>query len=78
MHFPKKKKNEDTYRKTLHDLKIFKELLFLESWDEPREIENISPVELLKTNIKAFVLAVSIFFLYNKLSYALILIGSHL
>ena len=36
---------------------------FLESWDEAREIEDITPVELLKTNIKEFVLAVSIIFL---------------
>ena len=60
MRFPNNKRKRTPKRKTLHDLKIFKE--FLESLDEPRVIEDIIPVELLKTNIKEFVLAVSICF----------------
>ena len=36
--------NENTKKKTLHDLKVFKE--FLDTCDEKREIEDIAPVEL--------------------------------
>ena len=43
----------------MYDLQIFKE--FLESWDKVREIENIAPVELQKTNIKEFLFVDSIF-----------------
>ena len=47
--------NENTKKKTLYDLKLFKE--FLDTCDEKREIEDIAPVELQEI-IKKFVLAV--------------------
>ena len=47
--------NENTKKKTLYDLKVFKE--FLDTCDEKREIEDIAPVELQEI-IKKFVLAV--------------------
>jgi len=47
--------NENTKKKTLHDLKVFKE--FLDTCDEKREIEDIAPVELQEI-IKKLVLAV--------------------
>lgn len=60
--FSKQQENADTKWKTLHDLKIFRE--FLESWDEARETEDITPVELLKNKHEGiFVLAVNIFLL---------------
>ena len=46
---------EKTKKKTLYDLKIFRE--FLETCDEKREIENITPAKL-QAIIKKFVLAV--------------------
>ena len=46
--------NENTKKKTLYDLKVFKE--FLDTCDEKREIEDIAPVELQEI-IKKFVLA---------------------
>ena len=53
--FSEQQENENTKKKTLYDLKIFRE--FLETCDEKREIENITPVEL-RAIIKKFVLAV--------------------
>ena len=53
--FSEQQENENTKKKTLYDLKIFRE--FLETCDEKREIENIPPVEL-QAIIKKFVLAV--------------------
>ena len=53
--FSEQQENENTNKKTLYDLKIFRE--FLETCDEKREIENITPVEL-QAIIKKFVLAV--------------------
>ena len=53
--FSEQQENENTKKKTLYDLKIFRE--FLETCDEKREIENITPVEL-QAIIKKFVLAV--------------------
>ena len=47
--------NENTKKKTLYDLKVFKE--FIDTCDEKREIEDIAPVELQEI-IKKFVLAV--------------------
>ena len=47
--------NENTKKKTLYDLKVFKE--FLDTCDEKREIEDIAPVELQEI-IKKIVLAV--------------------
>ena len=41
--FSKQQENENTKKKTLYDLKIFRE--FLETCDEEREIENITPAE---------------------------------
>ena len=42
--FTEKLENENTKKKTLYDIKIFKE--YLEACDEKREIEDITPVEL--------------------------------
>ena len=53
--FSEQQENDNTKKKTLYDLKIFRE--FLETCDEKREIENITPVEL-RAIIKKFVLAV--------------------
>ena len=53
--FTEQQENENTKKKTLYDLKIFRE--FLETCDEKREIENITPVEL-QAIIKKFVFAV--------------------
>ena len=53
--FSKQQENENTKKKMLYDLKIFRE--FLETCDEEREIENITPAEL-QAIIKKFVLAV--------------------
>ena len=47
--------NKNTKKKTLYDLKVFKE--FLDTCDEKREIEDIALVEL-QDIIKKFVLAV--------------------
>ena len=53
--FSEQQENENTKKKTLYDLKIFRE--FLETCDEKREIENVTPVEL-QAIIKKFVLVV--------------------
>ena len=53
--FSKQQENENTEKKTLYGLKIFRE--FLETCDEKREIENITPAEL-QAIVKKFVLAV--------------------
>ena len=53
--FYEQQDNENTKNKTLYDVKTFRE--FLETCDEKREIENITPVEL-QAIIKKFVLAV--------------------
>ena len=53
--FTEKLENENTKKKTLSDIKVFKE--YLDACDEKREIEDITPVELQEI-IKNFVLAV--------------------
>ena len=53
--FSEQQENDNTKKKTLYDLKIFRE--FLETCDEKREIENVTPVEL-QAIIKKSVLAV--------------------
>ncbi|XP_073232274.1 uncharacterized protein KIAA1958-like [Porites lutea] len=53
--FTEKLENENTKKKSLYDIKVFKE--YLDACDEKREIEDITPVELQET-IKKFVLAV--------------------
>ena len=53
--FSKQQENENTKKKTLNDLKILRE--FLETFDEKREIENITLAEI-QAIIKKFVLAV--------------------
>ena len=55
--FTEKLENENTKKKTLYDIKVFKE--YLDACDEKREIEDIiiAPVELQEI-IKKFVLAV--------------------
>ena len=53
--FTEKFENENTKKKTLYDIKVFKE--YLDACDEKREIEDITPVELQEI-IKKFVLAV--------------------
>ena len=53
--FSEQQENDNTKKKTLYDLKIFRE--FLETCDEKREIENITPAEL-QAIIKKFGLAV--------------------
>ena len=52
--FSTQQENENTKKKTLYDLKIFRQ--FLETCDEKREIENITPAEV-QAIIKKFVLA---------------------
>ena len=52
--FSEQQEKENIKKKTLYDLKIFRE--FLETCDKKREIENITPVEL-QAIIKTFVLA---------------------
>ncbi|CAH3192328.1 unnamed protein product, partial [Porites evermanni] len=52
--FTEKLENENTKKKTLYDIKVFKE--YLDAYDEKREIEDITPVELQEI-IKKFVLA---------------------
>ena len=42
--FTEKLENENTKKKTLYDIKVFKE--YLDACDEKREIEDITPVEL--------------------------------
>ena len=53
--FTEKLENENTKKKTLYDLKVFKE--YLDACDEKRKIEDIRPVELQEI-IKKIVLAV--------------------
>ncbi|CAH3040767.1 unnamed protein product [Porites lobata] len=53
--FTEKLENENTKKKTLYDIKVFKE--YLDACDEKREIEDITLVELQEI-IKKFVLAV--------------------
>ena len=53
--FTEKLEKENTRKKTLYDIKVFKE--YLDACDEKREIEDITPVELQEI-IKKFVLAV--------------------
>ena len=52
--FTEKLENENTKKKTLYDIKVFKE--YLDACDEKREFEDITPVELQEI-IKKFVLA---------------------
>ena len=54
--FTEKLENENTKKKTLYDIKVFKE--YLDACDEKREIEDITPVEPQEI-IKKFVLAVN-------------------
>ena len=42
--FTEKLENENTKKKTLYDINVFKE--YLDACDEKREIEDIKPVEL--------------------------------
>ena len=42
--FTEKLENENTKKKTLYDIKVFKQ--YLDACDEKREIEDITPVEL--------------------------------
>ena len=53
--FTEKLENENAKKKTMYDIKIFKQ--YLDACDERREIENITPVKLQEI-IKKFVLAV--------------------
>ena len=53
--FSEQQENENTKKKMLYDLKIFRE--FLKTCDTKREIENVTPMEL-QTIIKKFVFAV--------------------
>ena len=53
--FTEKFENENTKKKTLYDIKVFKE--YLDACDEKREIEDITPVKQQEI-IKKFVLAV--------------------
>ena len=53
--FTEKFENENTKKKTLYDIKDFKE--YLDACDEKREIEDTTPVELQEI-IKKFILAV--------------------
>ena len=46
----KKLENENTKKKTLYDIKVFKE--YLDAYDEKREIEVITPVELQEKKLK--------------------------
>ena len=48
--FTEKLENENTNKKTLYDIKVFKE--YLEACDEKREIEGITPVELQEKKLK--------------------------
>ena len=53
--FTEKLENKNTKKKTLYDIKVFKE--YLDTCDEKREIKDITPVELQEI-IQKFVLAV--------------------
>ena len=55
LEFTEKLENENTKKKTLYNIKVFKE--YFDACDEKREIEDITPVELQEI-IKKFVLAV--------------------
>ena len=48
--FTEKLENENTKKKTLYDIKVFKE--YLDACDEKREIEDITPVELQEKKLK--------------------------
>lgn len=48
--FTEKLENENTKKKTLYDINVFKE--YLDACDEEREIENITPVELQEKKLK--------------------------
>ena len=48
--FTEKLENENTKKKALYDIKVFKE--YLDAWDEKREIEDITPVELQEKKLK--------------------------
>ena len=54
--FTEKLENENTKKKTLYDIKVFKE--YLDACDEKREMEDMTPVELQEI-IKKSVLAVN-------------------
>ena len=48
--FAEKLENENTKKKTLYDIKVFKE--YLDACDEKMEIEDITPVKLQKKKLK--------------------------
>ena len=48
--FTEKLENENTKKKILYDIKVFKE--YLDACDEKREIEDITPVELQEKKLK--------------------------
>ena len=48
--FTEKLENENTKKKTLYHIKVFKE--YLDACDEKREIEDITPVELQEKKLK--------------------------
>ena len=52
--FTEKLENENTKKKTLYDIKVFKE--YLDACDEKREIEDITPVELQESSKNSFLL----------------------
>ena len=55
--FTEKLENENTKKKTLYDIKVFKE--YLDDSDEKREIEDITPVEL--QSLQSFVVKLDYF-----------------
>ena len=48
--FTEKLENVNTKKKTLHDIKVFKD--YLDACDEKREIEDITPVVLQEKKLK--------------------------
>ena len=48
--FTEKLENENTTKRTLYDVKVFKE--YLDACDEKREIEDITPVVLQQKKLK--------------------------
>ena len=48
--FTEKLENENTKKKTLYDIKVFKE--YLDACDEKREIEDTTPLELREKKLK--------------------------
>ena len=48
--FTEKVENENTKKKTLYNIKVFKE--YLDACDEKRETEDVTPVELREKKLK--------------------------